>query len=184
MRRRRDAATAARLHAQAQEKKAAERPAMQATNATTATDAAATPAVTDAATGATATGATAAGATAAGATIAAPASDAAATAVPPEGPPMALPAEPALEDLVRACNLSPSSSQRIDIIGKFRGIKNASVVAALRANATSAHPGVRAAAEQAMAALFGPNWNVVRAVPKPVQPPAGDDKDRGPPGSW
>ena len=97
---------------------------------------------------------------------------------------MALPAEPALEDLVRACNLSPSSSQRIEIIGRFRGVKHAAVVAALRANAASAHPGVRAAAEQAMAVLFGPNWNVVRPVPKPVQSPPSDDKDRGPPGGW
>jgi hypothetical protein len=43
---------------------------------------------------------------------------------------------------------------------------------------------VRAAAEQAMAVLFGPNWNVSRPVAKPVQPAPSDDKDRGPPGGW
>jgi hypothetical protein len=35
-----------------------------------------------------------------------------------------------------------------------------------------------------MASLFGPNWNAVRAVAKPQQPPRSDDKDRGPPGGW
>ncbi len=35
-----------------------------------------------------------------------------------------------------------------------------------------------------MAGLFGANWNATRAIPKPVQPPPSDDKDRGPPGGW
>jgi hypothetical protein len=58
------------------------------------------------------------------------------------------------------------------------------VVAALRANVKSEHAGVRSAAEEGMHALFGPNWNRMREVPKPVQPPRSDDKDRGPPGGW
>ena len=66
----------------------------------------------------------------------------------------------------------------------LRGLKHAAVVAMLRDNAKSEHPEVREAAEQSMQAIFGPNWNRMRAVQKPVQPPVSDDKDRGPPGGW
>lgn len=37
---------------------------------------------------------------------------------------------------------------------------------------------LRAAAEEGMASLFGPNWNRTRAIP-PVQPPRSDDGGRG-----
>ncbi len=63
------------------------------------------------------------------------------------------------------------------------GLRSPAVVASLRQNAKSGHPGVRAAAEQAMASLFGPNWNRAPPATKPiVQPPRSDDDDRGPPG--
>ena len=88
------------------------------------------------------------------------------------------------DELARAAATSPSASQRIELIGRIRQHKSAAVVASLRANASNPHPGVRAAAEAAMAALFGPNWNATRPVPKPVQPPRSDDKDRGPPGGF
>ncbi|HEX4457266.1 MAG TPA: hypothetical protein VIA18_04810, partial [Polyangia bacterium] len=96
--------------------------------------------------------------------------------------PLAANASP--DELARAAATSPSASQRIELIGRIRLHKTAAVVAALRANAANPHPGVRAAAEAAMAALFGPNWNTTRAVPKPIQRPPSDDKDRGPPGGY
>jgi hypothetical protein len=88
------------------------------------------------------------------------------------------------DELARVLMTSPSPAQRLAIIARLRGVKHPAVVAALRANAMSQHPGVRAAAEAAMAALFGPNWSTSRPIPKPVQPPPTDDKDRGPPGGW
>ena len=107
-----------------------------------------------------------------------------AVATEPDGAPIPVADNASLDELARVATTSPSAAQRIALIGKIRSVKSAAVVAALRANAASAHPGVRAAAEAAMAALFGANWNVTRAVAKPVQPPPSDDKDRGPPGSW
>ena len=101
-----------------------------------------------------------------------------------DGPPIAVAADAAPDELARVATTSPSAAQRIDLINRLRTIKSAAVVAALRANAQSQHPGVRAAAEAAMAVMFGPNWNATRAIPKPVQPPPSDDKDRGPPGGW
>ena len=112
----------------------------------------------------------------------APSADAAALAG--DGTPVALAADAAPDELARVAMTSPSAAQRIDLINRLRGIKSAAVVAALRANAMSQHPAVRAAAEAAMASLFGPNWNATRPIPKPVQPPPSDDKDRGPPGGW
>jgi hypothetical protein len=101
-----------------------------------------------------------------------------------DGSPLPLTADASIDELARAAATSPSAAQRIELIGVIRTHKIAAVVAALRANANNAHPGVRAAAEAAMAALFGPNWNTMRAVPKPIQRPPSDDKDRGPPGGW
>ena len=101
-----------------------------------------------------------------------------------DGTPIAVAADAPPDELARVATTSPSAAQRIDLINRLRGIKSAAVVAALRANAMSQHPAVRAAAEAAMASLFGPNWNATRPIPKPVQPPPSDDKDRGPPGGW
>jgi hypothetical protein len=154
-----------------------------AANATAdATTHAATDATTNAANAATANAANAAAANAANAAAvnAAPV----ASAPPVEGAPLPLAAEPSIDEMVRVCNTSPSSAQRIELIAKLRGIKQSAVVATLRHNAASQHPGVRAAAEQAMAMLFGPNWNATRPVAKPVQRAPSDDKDRGPPGGW
>ena len=101
-----------------------------------------------------------------------------------DGPPLPVAADAGADELARICTNSPSAAQRIDLIHRLRTIKSAAVVAALRANAASQHPGVRAAAEAGMAMIFGPNWNATRAISKPVQPPSRDDKDRGPPGGW
>jgi hypothetical protein len=121
---------------------------------------------------------------------AAPATVAPATAAPivagnePDGPPLTVADNASSDELARVATTSPSAAQRIELIGRIRAVKSAAVVAALRANAASAHPAVRAAAEAAMASLFGPNWNTTRAVAKPQQPPRSDDKGRGPPGGW
>ncbi len=101
-----------------------------------------------------------------------------------DGTPLPIAANATPDELARAASTSPSASQRIELIGRIRLHKTASVVAALRANAANPHPGVRAAAEGAMASLFGPNWNTTRPVPKPIQRPPSDDKDRGPPGGY
>ena len=101
-----------------------------------------------------------------------------------DGTPVALTPDAAPDELARVAATSPSAAQRVELINRLRTIKSATVVAALRANAASQHPAVRAAAEAAMASLFGPNWNATRPIPKPVQPPPSDDKDRGPPGGW
>jgi hypothetical protein len=114
----------------------------------------------------------------------APPAPAAGAELPPDGPPLPVSESPRLDELVRISTTSPSAAQRIELIQKFNGIKAGAVVASLRANAQSAHPAVRAAAEAVMAAMFGPNWNRTAAIPKPVQPPHTDDKDRGPPGGW
>jgi len=101
-----------------------------------------------------------------------------------DGAPVAVADNAGPDELARIATTSPSAAQRIELINRLRTIKSAAVVAALRANAGSQHPAVRAAAEAAMATMFGPNWNATRAIPKPVQPPPSDDKDRGPPGGW
>jgi hypothetical protein len=155
-------------------------PSKTATAAATATTTAA--ATTDAAATA------AASIDPAGTATAGSATDAAATDAPAvvgaDGPPLPLAADAGIDELARAAATSPNANQRIELIGRIRNIKSGVVVAALRANAASPHPGVRAAAEAAMAQLFGPNWNTTRPVPKPVQRPPSDDKDRGPPGGW
>jgi hypothetical protein len=115
---------------------------------------------------------------------------AAAPPVPPVGgagsdaPYLDLGAEPTLQQLASALRSAPNPRQRLELIVALRGVKTPVVVAALRDNTKSEHPEVRAAAEQAMQAMFGENWNRFRSVPKPVQPPVSDDKDRGPPGGW
>ncbi len=107
------------------------------------------------------------------------AGDAASTA-----PYVDVPADAAPDVLARIAATCPNPNQRIELIYKMGGMKTSSVVASLRANAKSEHTGVRGAAEAVMAAMFGPDWNRTRAVPKPVQPPRSDDKDRGPPGGF
>ena len=83
--------------------------------------------------------------------------------------------------LARVAMTSGNPRQRAEILTALHGVKEANVMAAMRANSTSPHPTLRAVAEQGMSLLFGPNWNVSRAVPRPVQAPT-DGKDRGPPG--
>ena len=101
-----------------------------------------------------------------------------------DGAPLPVARDATPDELARIATISPSAAQRVELINRLRTVRSAAVVAMLRANAASPHPAVRAAAEAAMGALFGPNWNATRAIPKPVQPPPSDDKDRGPPGGW
>ncbi|HZS37149.1 MAG TPA: hypothetical protein VFF06_09990 [Polyangia bacterium] len=95
-----------------------------------------------------------------------------------------VPADAPPDLLARIASSCPNPNQRIEVIYKLGGFRSSAVIAALRANTRSEHAGVRAAAEQVMASLFGPDWNRSRPVPKPVQRPPSDDKDRGPPGGW
>ena len=99
-------------------------------------------------------------------------------------PPVELSADPSPEEMARAATSSPNAAQRIELMGRLAGHKSSGVIAALRTNAKSGNPAVRAAAEAVMAQMFGEKWNSARAVPKPVQPPRSDDKDRGPPGGY
>ncbi len=101
-----------------------------------------------------------------------------------DAPPLEIPEAATPDQLARIASTSPNAAQRIELMNQLAGHKSAAVVASLRANAQSANPTVRAAAETVMQAMFGANWNKFRPVPKPVQPPRTDDKDRGPPGGW
>jgi hypothetical protein len=96
-----------------------------------------------------------------------------------EAPPMELPERATPDDLARISIQSPSAAQRIELMNALSSHKSAAVVAALRHNAKSEHPAVRATAETVMASMFGANWNKTRAVPKPVQPPRSEDKGGG-----
>ncbi len=102
---------------------------------------------------------------------------------PPPAPPVEIPKNAPPRVLAQIAMTSPNPEQRIEIMTAIADMKDPAVVAAIRANVKSEHPGVRAAAEVVMARLFGPNWNQQRAIPKPVQPPRSDD-DRGPPGGF
>jgi hypothetical protein len=95
-----------------------------------------------------------------------------------------VPADAKPDVIAKIANTCPNPEQRVELIERLRGIKSPVVIATLRSNARSEHPLVRAAAESVMVQLFGANWNVTRPVPKPVQPPPSDDKDRGPPGGY
>jgi hypothetical protein len=99
-------------------------------------------------------------------------------------PYLELSATPTVDELARAARSAPNPNQRIELIGRLRTFKSPVVVATLRDLVKSEDPSVRGAAESAMASLFGPNWNRTRPVPKPIQTPPSDDKDRGPPGGW
>lgn len=108
-----------------------------------------------------------------------PAPEAAAPPPAPESPApeprVEIPDGAPLEQLARVATTTPNADQRVELIDQLKRHKSPAVVAALRANLASPHPRVRAAAESAMATLFGPNWNRTRPVPKPVQPPRSDD---------
>jgi hypothetical protein len=95
-----------------------------------------------------------------------------------------VPADAKPDLIAKVASTCPNPDQRAELIERLRGVKSPAVVAALRANAKSEHPVLRAVVESVMAQMFGTNWNVTRAVPKPVQPPPSDDKDRGPPGGY
>jgi hypothetical protein len=125
----------------------------------------------------------------AAATAAPPDASAATTAAasPPvdSGPPppyVEIPENASIDLIARIAQSCPNPQQRIALIQQVSTHKSSSVVASLRHNAKSEHPGVRAAAEAAMTTLFGPGWNRPAPPAKAiVQPPRSDD-DRGPPG--
>jgi hypothetical protein len=97
----------------------------------------------------------------------------------PEAAPVALSESPSVEEMARIAYSSPSPSQRIELMQRLNGIKMSAVVQSLRHNAQSPHPGVRAVAEAQLASIFGANWNRMKPIPKPVQPPRSDDKGGG-----
>lgn len=99
-------------------------------------------------------------------------------------PPLPLADDAALDELLRVCRTTPNQLQRAEILRKLSGKKSPHVIQMFRANVQSAHPGVRAAAEEGMASLFGANWNRTRAIAPPVQPPRSDDGGRGPGGAF
>ena len=112
-----------------------------------------------------------------------PVAEAAAEVAGPEPEPLPL-ANESPDEIARVATISPSPKQRMELLRRLIGVRSGPAVAALRANAKSEHPGVRATAEGVMAQLFGDKWNQSKGIPKPVQPPRSDDPDRGPPGGW
>ena len=88
------------------------------------------------------------------------------------------PDKPTADEVALVARTSPNPQQRLELLNALKGAKTHPVVQALRDNVKSEHPAVRAAAEEGMANLFDANWNRMRAVGKPVQPPGSDDKNR------
>jgi hypothetical protein len=117
-------------------------------------------------------------------TAAAAAAASAADAPGSNAPYVDVPADAAPDAIARIANTCANPNQRIELLQKISAYRSPNVVATLRGHLRSEHPGVRAAAEAGMAALFGPDWNRARAIGKPVQPPRSDDNDRGPPGGF
>jgi hypothetical protein len=72
---------------------------------------------------------------------------------------------------------SKNPKQRLELLTELKALKIPAVVQAMRENTKASDPALRALAETTMAAFFGPNWNVTRAVAKPVQPPPTEDKN-------
>ena len=99
-------------------------------------------------------------------------------------PPLPLADDATLDELLRVCRTTPNQLQRAELLRKLSGKKSPHVIQMFRANVQSAHPAVRAAAEEGMASLFGANWNRTRAIAPPVQPPRSDDGGRGPGGAF
>lgn len=105
-------------------------------------------------------------------------------APPDEQPPVPVADDATLDDLIRIARTTPSATQRAELLRRLAGTRAPAVIQLFRTNVTSAHPGVRAAAEAGMVSLFGPNWNRTRPIAPPVQPPRSDDNGRGPGGAF
>lgn len=121
--------------------------------------------------------------------VAPPQAEEAAPALPPpppeeEPPPIPLEAGAPLAEIVRVCRVTPNAQQRIEILRALAGQRHSLVIQAFRMNLDSPHPGVRQAAEEGMASLFGPSWKRPQAIAPPVQPPRGEDNGRGPHGAF
>jgi hypothetical protein len=101
-----------------------------------------------------------------------------------ELPPIPLEAGAPLEEIIRVCRVTPNAQQRIEILRALAGQRHSLVIQVFRLNLGSAHPGVRQAAEEGMASLFGPNWKRPQAIAPPVQPPRSEDNGRGPHGAF
>jgi hypothetical protein len=100
-----------------------------------------------------------------------------------EGPRIDIALDAPPDQRARAAMLSPSPSQRIDLLRSLAGMKTSVVVAALRHNVKSEHAGLREVAESLMAQRFGAAWNRSRAIVPPAQTPPSDDGGRGPGGA-
>jgi hypothetical protein len=114
----------------------------------------------------------------------------AASAEPPgavpedDQPPLPLEENASLDEVLRVIRTTPNYAQRIQLMRGLAGKRAPAVIQMFRSFTTSAHPGVRTAAEAGMASLFGANWNRTRAISAPTQPPRSDDGGRGPGGAF
>ncbi len=99
------------------------------------------------------------------------------SALTSSAPYLPLSEKPPVDELAKVARTSRNPQQRLELLAALKGLKSPTVVQALRDNVKSEDPAVRAAAEEGMATIFGPNWNRTRAVPKPEQPPASEDKN-------
>lgn len=103
---------------------------------------------------------------------------------PDDQPPLPLADDAPHEEALRVLRTTPNQAQRAELLRRFAGSKSPAVIQLFRANTSSPHPGVRAAAEAGMASVFGVNWNRSRPIAPPVQPPRSDDSGRGPGGAF
>lgn len=101
-----------------------------------------------------------------------------------EQPPLPLPEDAPIDEILRVARTTPNLAQRIQLMQRLLGTRSQAVIQLFRTNLTSPHPGVRRAAEAGMESLFGANWNRSRPIPPPVQPPRSDDGGRGPGGAF
>lgn len=99
-------------------------------------------------------------------------------------PPLPIDESAAMDEVLRVARTTPNNAQREQLLRKLAGTKSPAVIQMFRQSLTSAHAGVRAAAEAGMASLFGANWNRSRPIAPPVQPPRSDDGGRGPGGAF
>jgi hypothetical protein len=94
-----------------------------------------------------------------------------------DAPYMPVPEKPTPDMLALIARTAKNPKQRLELLEELKNLKIPSVVQAMRENARSADAKIKALAEATLANFFGPNWNRTRAIAKPVQPPASDDKN-------
>jgi hypothetical protein len=98
-------------------------------------------------------------------------------ALNPNAPYLPVPERPTPDILANIARVSKNPQQRLELLTELSQLKIPSVVQAMRDNANSRDPQIRALAEATLAGFFGPNWNRTRAIAKPVQPPVSEDKN-------